>query len=710
MAMRRFSSWLLPLAVLASCSSSPKKSAGPTGTQAVWIVPASLGDLSGLEFYDHPWPSDLRRNSDGTIHCNGFYNPHLIPILQQYIDTTCGTEYGSDIGADGGVIAEPDAGGSPIPGVLKGFSPAAAGFVRFTGDIDQTTLPVDAPHAAMAGSSVQLVDVDAKSPEHGQRKLIETFFWPAPDGIYWVHDTLAVQPALGYPLRPDTQYAIVVTSAVTAVDGSTITPSSDLAEVLDLAPVEARVQAAHDLYAPAVADLAADGIPASSIVQLAVFTTNDPTADLFAVADDVHANVPAPTADPAQWTANDHTSDYDVYEGVYGPSPNYQEGTPPYSNTGGNFVFDASGKPVLQNTFTQTFCLVVPNATTCPAPAAGYPIVLYAHGTGGDYRSIVDEEDSFGELMAQNCLASIGINQLFAGNRPGSPGENDPNYAGDQDLLFINLNNPTALRTNMQQGAIDFLQLARLFTESSVTVPASLSRTQAAIAFDGTKVIFLGHSEGGADGPLFLAADKQALGGVLSGSGAMVEVGMLYKTQPAPSVSQALDLLLELNTPDEQAELNLFHPVLNFAQMIGDATDPLNYAKYIIQAPRPGFPPKSILQTEGVNPDGTGDEDAPPLGIEIHSVALGLPRETPGVHTIVEAPWGGLSDVTVPATGLTGNLAGGQASGVLGQFVPPPGDNGHFVAFDVPAAHAQVGAFCANLAANPKGLVPPLKP
>ncbi|HEY3821453.1 MAG TPA: hypothetical protein VGL81_30005 [Polyangiaceae bacterium] len=707
--MYRFSAWFLPLAVLASCSSSSSKSAAPTGTQAVWIVPASLGDLSGVDFYDHPWPSDLRRNSDGTIHCNGFYNPHLTIILQQYIDTTCGTEYGPDIGQDGGVEVEADA-GPPTPGVLKGFSPAAAGYLRFTGDIDQTTLPADPVSAATAGSSVQLIDVDPTSPEHGKRKLIETFFWPAPDGIYWVHDTLAVQPALGYPLRANTQYAIVVTNDVKAVDGSTITPSSDLAEVLDLAAVEPRVQAAHNLYAPAVADLAADGIPASSIVQLAVFTTNDPTSDLFAVADDVHANVPAPTADPTQWTAADQTTDYDVYEGVYGPSPNYQQGTPPYSNSGGNFVFDASGKPVMQNTFPQTFCLVVPNGTTCPMPASGYPIVLYAHGTGGDYRSIVDEEDSFGQLMAQQCLASIGINQLFAGNRPGSPGLGDPNYAGDQDLLFINLNNPTALRTNMQQGAVDFIQLARLFTESALTVPASLSRTQTAITFDGTKVIFIGHSEGGADGPLFLAADKQALGGVLSGSGAMVEVGMLYKTQPAPSVSQALMTLLQLITPDEQAELNLFHPVLNFAQMIGDATDPLNYAKYIIQSPRPGFPPKSILQTEGVNPDGTGDEDAPPLGIEIHSVALGLPREAPGVHTIVESPWGGgLADVTIPTGGLTGNLASGQASGVLGQFVPPAGDTGHFVAFDVPAAHAQVGGFCANLAVSPKGLVPPLQ-
>ena len=364
----------------------------------------------------------------------------------------------------------------------------------------------------------------------------------------------------------------------------------------------------------------------------------------------------------------------------------------------------------MQNTFTQDFCLVVPSAQTCPMPPGGYPIVLYAHGTGGDYRSIVDEGNSFGDLMAQHCLASIGINQIFSGNRPGSPGESDPNYESDEDLLFFNLNNPLAARTNGQQGAIDFVQLARLFTETKVTVPASVSRTQASIAFDATKVVFIGHSEGGLDGPLFLAADRQTLGGVLSGSGAMITVALLEKTEPQPSVAQVVKTILELTNPTDAAELNLFHPVLSLAQTIVDATDPVNYARYIIQQPRSGFPPKSILQTEGVNPDGTGDSYAPPHGIEIHSVALGLPRELPGVHTIVEAAWGGLGDVTVPSAGLQGNLANGQASGVLGQFVPAPNDDGHFVAFDVPAAHAQVGGFCQNLAADPKGLVPALQP
>jgi hypothetical protein len=77
------------------------------------------------------------------------------------------------------------------------------------------------------------------------------------------------------------------------------------------------------------------------------------------------------------------------------------------------------------------------------------------------------------------------------------------------------------------------------------------------------------------------------------------------------------------------------------------------------------------------------------------------------VHVVPEAAWGGLADVTVPSGGLSGNLAAGKASGVLAQFVPLAGDDGHFVAFDVPAAHAEVGAFCANLAADPTGRVPP---
>jgi hypothetical protein len=111
------------------------------------------------------------------------------------------------------------------------------------------------------------------------------------------------------------------------------------------------------------------------------------------------------------------------------------------------------------------------------------------------------------------------------------------------------------------------------------------------------------------------------------------------------------------------------------------------------------------LQTEGVGPDGTGDSYAPPHGIEIGAVATGLPRMAPGIHVVAEMKAGGLGDVTIPSAGLQGNLAGGRASGVLAQFLPPKSD-GHYVIFDVPAAREMAAQFCRNLADDPRGRVP----
>ena len=78
----------------------------------------------------------------------------------------------------------------------------------------------------------------------------------------------------------------------------------------------------------------------------------------------------------------------------------------------------------------------------------------------------------------------------------------------------------------------------------------------------------------------------------------------------------------------------------------------------------------------------------------------------PGIHAIAEAKFVGLSDVTVPAGGLAGNLAGGKASGVIAQWTPVATSDGHFVVFDVPQAREQAAQFCRNLADDPIGKVP----
>src|SRR5258708_2612902 len=76
------------------------------GATSVWVAPASLDDLSEEHFYDHPWPSDVRREVDGTVRFKGFYNPLALPLIREYV--------------------------TAATGLLDGFSPVATAYFRFT--------------------------------------------------------------------------------------------------------------------------------------------------------------------------------------------------------------------------------------------------------------------------------------------------------------------------------------------------------------------------------------------------------------------------------------------------------------------------------------------------------------------------------------------------------------------------------------------------
>jgi hypothetical protein len=657
--------------VLLSCSSDPEPTR--TGTTSSFVIPASLDELSETTFFDQPYPSDLRRESDGTVRLKGWPNPFQNPLLKAYIEAT--------------------------DHLLDGFSPAATVYLRFTQPIDPGTLPADPPASVDSNASVQMIDVDPASPEFGKRRLVQ-IHWREDEGTYWAPNTLAVMPVFGRPLRPKTKYAVVVTNKVRAKDGGLVRPSSELEEVLELKGASERTKKAKELFRPALGAIATAGIPVKDIVHLTVFTTNDPTAETFALADDVQTAVPPPTA--KDWTTKEETADYDVYEGSYGPSPNYQSGTTPYAQVadGGSFVFE-NGKPKLQGTFDLRFALVVPNADKCPVPAGGYPIVLYEHGTGGDYRSFV--RDGTASSLAKKCLASMGVDQIFHGTRPGSPPEDDPQRDSKIQFLFFNFNNPKAARSNNRQSAIDVVQRARLFTDSKMKVPANVAKTQQAIGFDDGKILFFGHSQGGLNGPLFLAASKAARGGVLSGAGSVLTIALLEKTKPVDVAAFVRNLLLGLSDPERAKEVNEFHPAFTLAQTIVDALDPVHYGAFITTSPRPGFASKSIFQTEGIAADGSGDTYAPPHGIEALAVAMSLPRISPGVRPVKEATWAGLGDISVSGDGVRGNIAGGQATGALAQFTPKTGRDGHFVVFDIPEARSQAASFCAALAADPIG-------
>jgi hypothetical protein len=670
--MARWTRLLLPLGLAALGCGDGENAADDAAGHSIYVVPASLDALDGKEtFFDHPWPSDFRKDPDGFVRFSGYPNPLDGPAIGVYIDS--------------------------LAGVLDGFSPVAAGFLRFTVPLDPATLPPTPKDALDPGSSVQLIDVDPASPEFEQRKLVSLLF-RAEEGVYWPPNTLAFMPTLGYPLLPATRYALVVTDGVRAEGGGRIGPSSDLRRVLGLASSSGATRTLHDAVSDALAELRTLGIAKEHIVQLAVFTTNDPTAQTEKIADFVHSSYPAPTV--LDWSANDQlTGLLDVYEGHYGPSPNFQKGNIPFEKPedGGALAFDDSGTPVVQSEFNLRFALSVPDATKCPMPSNGYPIVVYAHGTGGNYRSFLSPGGE-GRGLAGRCIATMGIDQIFHGTRPGSG-------VGNVEILFFNVDNPVAARANGPESAIDVVQQARLFTDTKITVPANVSRTGNPIAFDPDKLAFMGHSQGGLNGPLFLAVDNQAKGGMLSGSGSMISIALLEKTKPVNVAGLVKNVFLGLK-PAEYEELSPFHPAMTLAQSIVDPTDPIHYVPKIALRPREGFSPKSLMQTEGVNADGTGDSYAPPHGIEVQAVAGGLPPQTPVIHEIAELPWGDLTPVTIPPEGLSGNLAGGKASGVLAQWSADQASDGHFVIYDIPKAMQQATGFLRNVFDEPNGRVP----
>ncbi|WP_437592171.1 hypothetical protein [Sorangium sp. So ce1000] len=645
--------------------------AGPS-VSSIWVSPAQHGELRGERFFDAPWPSDLRREG-GAVRLDGYTNPRRLRILDEYIHD--------------------------MDSVLDGFSPVAAGFLRFAGPIDVSSLPTTPALAMSPLGSVQLIDVDPGSPARGERRPISVYF-RREAGVYWPANTLAFMPLMGFPLRPRTRYALVVTDAVRAEGGGAVEASPELRQALGIDRASAADDAVREALAPAVDEIEAAGVDRERIVHLTVFTTSDPTAELFALRDHLLASVPPPEPRPALWRRLSHEETWDEYAGVYGPSPNFQIGRAPYlsEDDGGGFGTKA-GEPMISSYFDLRFSLTVPAASRCPMPEAGYPIVLFAHGTGGDYRSYI--RSGTGQGLARRCLAVMGVDQIFHGARPEAP--RDPAQAG---LLFYNVQNVAAARTNARQSALDEVQRARLFTASRMAVPAGVSSTGEEIRFDPSKILFFGHSQGGLNGPLYLAADDSARGGVLSGASAVMSVTLLEKTNPPPSIAALVKSVFLGLVGEEEGEVNEFHPAISLAQSIVDVVDPIHYAARLFVAPRDGFAPKSIYMTEGINPDGSGDTYAPPRGIEMHALAMGLPLQLPAQRPIREYGFGGPAPVEVPPGGLAGNLAGGRASGVLAQWPVPEGSDGHFVVFDVPAAAAQAHGFLQNLADAPRGRVP----
>lgn len=506
-----------------------------SGPDARLVVP---GGTATSEFYDLPFPNDLRRTESGALDLSEL--PTNALLLEQM--RTAASE-------------------------LDGFGLNSAMYARFDGALDPASLPT--PEASIdPSSSVYVVNVDPASPDRGTRTPIVATFRAAGTQTLGIN-SLVVRPYPGFPLDEGTTYALVITTRVKGDGAGSIGVAGDMAKIVGSSADSAIVHA-RAVYQPLLDLLDEPGDDGrEDVASAAVFTTQHATS----VAESLRKGVAAATAPvPTDITAHVATSMLTVFVGNY-MAPNFQAGDVPYKNSpSGRITVGTDGVAIMDHMEPLRFSLVVPAG---PVPPAGFPIAIYSHGTGGDYLSGYD--DGTAERLAAEGIATISMDQVLHG--PRNPG-------GNPELDFFNFGNVYAARDNALQGAADAFSQLRLARALSFD---DAGRT---LSFDMTKVVFFGHSQGGLTGPGFVAFEPTLKGAVLSGTAGLLYLNLLNKTKPLN-----IPALVETFLRDEPVDVD--NPSLALVQMWVERSDPANYAPLMVRRPPPGIAPRPIFQTEG---------------------------------------------------------------------------------------------------------------
>jgi predicted esterase len=610
------------------------------------------------DFFRLPFPNDIRVNG-GALDLSDFPKPGPTPLgvdlVQLYVDSWT-TDF-------------------------DGFSAIGVTTFRFSGDID---------YATSTGDNVWLVDV---TPGAGGRQYGRNWLFTPARTKYSCEHRMTVRNGTDAPLTPKHTYAVILTTGIKSDKGEALSLDPDMTAMLAAtAPTDATLMHAWTTYQPLRDWLASPGtgVTAPPVAAAAVFTVQDAPGHVQRLATSLAAQpapvlkdvtlcaagVKSPCDDTTPARACPATPDpaFDEIHGRF-TVPIYQKGTEPYDtpDMGGGIVENSDGVPAVDRTEDVCFALTVPKAAT--APKAGWPLMVYHHGTGGSFRSFIDEGLAAKLAGLATPSAVFSFDAVEHGARKGTSTKS-PN-----DLVFNPLN-PRAARDNFLQGAVDVLQAFRV-----AGVELDAATTGAAVAFDATKVTYFGHSQGSTSGALAVAFSDAAPATVFSGAGSFLTHSLLDKTNPV-NIAAGMTFLLGEALDDS-------HPVLTIFQSFFDRSDPLNYNGLIIQAPPAKLHSKHVFMSYG-----TLDTYTPASTLQATEASLGLPHP---MTVLLDGP----PTPTGPRP-VSLNMKGGDGQmRTAGMFVySPDGYDGHFVALQNPAAITDWSAFLGSYLATGTPTVP----
>ena len=591
-----------------------------------------------------PFPSDLYRTADGRLDLRGFPHPLSGGILVTVIKA--------------------------VEQQVDGFGTTATMYLSFESTIDPRPLPEGPAASLEPGAALFVVDVDPESAERGRRWPINWRIQAEPTAFLPANG-LAVRLVEGIALRPRTTYALVLTTAAAL-------PAEGFEKTLAPERPQGALGTAWDAMAPLRAWLADSPV---EVAVASVFTTQDPVGELFRARDFIHTLEAPPLLDVQ--SAGVKQQLFELIEGHY-RAPRFQFGEPPYREPNGPpeqgaILFDADGNPTIQGDEDLRFAMSVPLG---PPPPDGWPVVLYGHGTGGNYTSFY--RGDVAAVLSRVGVIVLSMDQIHHGPRDPRPGGCDSLQGAARDscveLSFFNFLVPAAGRDNVRQSALDLVSLMRF--AQTIDLSEDMSVQHQPIRVNPAKILYMGHSQGGLNGPLFMAVEPKILAGVLSEAGAAIPITIEQKTEPV-NINQLVRAALGLGGNDP---LDRWHPTLSLLQTYIEVSDGANYARFWFAEPPAGYAPKSVFMTAGLE-----DPYTPPDSIFAMAAAGQVPIVEPVLHPIEALTLLGIDPAGLPP--YRNNVAGGRASAGLAQYA----DQGHFVIFDVPSAKQRYRKFVESV-------------
>jgi pimeloyl-ACP methyl ester carboxylesterase len=649
-----------------------------------------LFDVAG-DFWDAPFPSDHRvRDDTRRVDISGFPAPVGVRIVEQ-------TK-------------------ALLDDQVQGWSLAGAVYLPVDRGVDPAHLP-DLAGSVKRDATVFLVDVDRESPHVGERHPIEVAVRDYADGIGPPHAIVAL-PLQGLPLAPRTRYALVASTELFDVDQHTLAPSPAVAALARGEGPEGWRADVRDQYLDAVAVLGEQGVELDRIAGLTVFTTGRPTRDIDHVFDAAQQLggmriLVNPTIQSTE------SPDFCVYEGTF-DVPDFQSGTPPFTNDGGTFVFDEDRVP---RAFPDPGCGAVPHdgracghfTVTVPRNAGlpeTFPVVVFVRtGAGGDQPLVnrgphtepgVDVPlTGYAGTFARAGWAAVQFDGPLGGPLRNPQG-------ADEQFLIFNVNNPGGMRDTLRQSAVelalvpDLLDKLYLAASTCPGMPDIISRKYMRFASDG--LVLFGHSMGATIAPVAAALQPKYRGLLLSGAGGSWIENVVHKQKPVEVAPLAATLL----GVDVDA-LDAFHPALTLVQWAGEPADTPMYAS-LLDREEPDDRPHVLMM------QGLVDHYILPPIANAESLALGLDlggdaldvELAPTYRSFTEvSAFRGARSIPLP-TGL--NRAAGpdrSVTRILVQHEEDGLEDGHEVVFQESWPHQQVSCFLQGMV-DDRPLVAPL--